>query len=866
MEYINVLKELNDCKGYEMALIATYTVDINFADKMIINNMISNECNKIILFVDKNRFYESIKKDVYSNPGSKYIINTIKTNNSFHPKIYLLLGKEKAKLIMGSGNLTISGMINNNEIFKKIEYDSDNKENLTIIKDAIKTIMKIKEINKTPLQESVFDIMSSYEYLNDSYTDSSKDNSMFWLDNTNQTIARQLKDLIKDKIISYDVITPYFDKKCTAVVELKKLLNIDKYRIFAQQNTSNLKPSNLKDNYEAYCFNKFNNNSQRYHGKVFIFHGENNDYILYGSANCSNHALHRTINDGNYESCILEKGEKGDFDYYFNFIKEYKEINTNVFSSIENTQEFNYVNTAFEWCVLSKEELKINLKQHKIKKIQNIKINDIKTDFKKNEKDINISINVNDLNEEFFSKSYFEINITEEKDNYTILGFYHNENKIIYTQNNRARIINEKIKSGEWDEDFIYILDIINEYKGKASWNYEEYTKSPTYKMRKQKDDYELNEEINNNPEDYVVNITENIKEKKFSNGFDLNVINIFYKISRDRASNKNKPKKLTKNKKSSYKDLNKENLKKQLQRLVNMFFKSLDDAKLITESTAEEFYKRNLSVLEFLYELLESEHYNNEYVSFENDNKKIKHDDRPVKENDLKEMYVKFLETIKKDKINDELTKKHSDIIYGFSVISILWLFDKSNEFKNDLKKQDKELVKHYEFKAKNLINLIKELINDDDWFRDNYIEKYYLLENYKSLNLNYSEKDVENCFEYLFDYESKKTAEKNIKEKLEQEFKTYKIDKGLLFLIKLKKDEKIDLSNGSLREDIKYALNVTRKVSNWRDLNLITITYKAETGNIIKYSITDYKNRLELEESFKYKNGNSSTYKIKR
>jgi len=139
-------------------------------------------------------------------------------------------------------------------------------------------------------------------------------------------------------------------------------------------------------------------------------------------------------------------------------------------------------------------------------------------------------------------------------------------------------------------------------------------------------------------------------------------------------------------------------------------------------------------------------------------------------------------------------------------------------------------------------------------------------LLENYKSLNLNYSEKDVENCFEYLFDYESKKTAEKNIKEKLEQEFKTYKIDKGLLFLIKLKKDEKIDLSNGSLREDIKYALNVTRKVSNWRDLNLITITYKAETGNIIKYSITDYKNRLELEESFKYKNGNSSTYKIKR
>jgi hypothetical protein len=59
---------------------------------------------------------------------------------------------------------------------------------------------------------------------------------------------------------------------------------------------------------------------------------------------------------------------------------------------------------------------------------------------------------------------------------------------------------------------------------------------------------------------------------------------------------------------------------------------------------------------------------------------------------------------------------------------------------------------------------------------------------------------------------------------------------------------------------------LNVTRKVSNWRDLNLITITYKAETWNIIKYSITDYKNRLELEESFKYKNGNSSTYKIKR
>jgi hypothetical protein len=57
-----------------------------------------------------------------------------------------------------------------------------------------------------------------------------------------------------------------------------------------------------------------------------------------------------------------------------------------------------------------------------------------------------------------------------------------------------------------------------------------------------------------------------------------------------------------------------------------------------------------------------------------------------------------------------------------------------------------------------------------------------------------------------------------------------------------------------------------VTRKVSNWKDLNQITIAYKAENGNIIDYEITDYKNRLELEESFKYKNGNSSTYKIKR
>ena len=78
---------------------------------------------------------------------------------------------------------------------------------------------------------------------------------------------------------------------------------------------------------EIEVFEKFNSNTTYsstnfYHGKVFLFRCANTDYVLYGSANCTQSALVKTKTDnGNVECDCFERGSKGDFDYFIDNLR-----------------------------------------------------------------------------------------------------------------------------------------------------------------------------------------------------------------------------------------------------------------------------------------------------------------------------------------------------------------------------------------------------------------------------------------------------------------------------------------------------------------------------------------------------------------
>lgn len=109
---------------YKIALLTTYNLDLEYFDNNIFYKFFANGIKDVSIFVDSNQLQESLKKHK-TNLGIRYSVIPFKMSKSFHPKVILLLDDTKAKLVVGSLNLTEKGYSHNQEIYNCFEYDKE---------------------------------------------------------------------------------------------------------------------------------------------------------------------------------------------------------------------------------------------------------------------------------------------------------------------------------------------------------------------------------------------------------------------------------------------------------------------------------------------------------------------------------------------------------------------------------------------------------------------------------------------------------------------------------------------------------------------------------------------------------------------
>ncbi len=317
-----LLEEVARCSGYDIALMTTFNFDIKYFERAILNPLYARGLKKISIFVDAKELNESIKHVENCHLGRKYMVNPIEMNGSFHPKLVLLLGEKKARLFVGSANLTTSGYTTNNEIFNFFDYTAKNPENLDIINTAISFFVEIYKLSYKQDSELIREAVSLKYYKKPEQTGDS-----VLLYNTKTSILEQVAERITQKVKEINVIVPYYDTKLSALKSLKEVfpgakahLYLFKYlNTFPTEINDIERITNKIDVFESFHSNTSYSSSNFYHGKVFLFKCTNTDYILYGSANCTQSALIKSISDnGNVECDCFESGAKGEFDYFIN--------------------------------------------------------------------------------------------------------------------------------------------------------------------------------------------------------------------------------------------------------------------------------------------------------------------------------------------------------------------------------------------------------------------------------------------------------------------------------------------------------------------------------------------------------------------
>lgn len=516
-----IIEEISDSKGYSIALLTTFNFEISYFERVILNSLYDKNIKNIELFVDANELERAVSESIDNNLNKKYIANPIRINSAFHPKVVLLLGEEKAKLIVASANIKTSGYTLNNEIYNMFECDKEHPDNLSLINDAISFFEKLNNMSYYQ-DEKIFNKINDLIYRHRK----SDNNEIKLIQNLDISILDQLKEIITDKVVSIDIAVPYYDNELLGYKDLSATFNCNNTNLYIQNGLSTFPVDYNKDNEvikndKIYTYIKLKSNGKKnfYHGKVFRINTINNSYILYGSSNCTMSALSKTYhNGGNIECNVLEVGQKSEFDYFFdNFeIESFNELKCNIIE-YEPQEKKNY---SFKYGI-KKDEIKLYLSYRDKKDNIKVQIGEKELSYEYDDKNLIITLDrlcSNEIN------NIFDLKIIDEEFQELIRCWYFDIDKVDNYRNAEKRTSFEDISVDEDMEKYREHMELIVRTLALTKDEYSEQAKlqklfNKKYNLENQEDldekeiddDFIIDKDI---PDEYIR------KNKDFTNAY----------------------------------------------------------------------------------------------------------------------------------------------------------------------------------------------------------------------------------------------------------------------------------------------------------------------------------------------------------
>lgn len=302
IEQSNILELIGTGKNkYHSCVITSYSIDLAFFEQLILPRLRSAGITNINLFVDASMLEKYLASHLsysFKKFHVNYSITPVDISGAFHPKMLFLAGKDKGYLSVGSGNITSSGLLYNDEIWASFYTDKKRKNTQTIFKSAWQYIQSLSShclsINLTKIgwiQQHSQWISALENIQNDPKT----------IKETvyNLTYTQQNSSLYKDVISklapnpkSIKIIAPYYNRSGAFLQKLIDDLGpIEMHSVV--DTTNGILPVDFKSNACQFSnwgdvFKNENSKSiQQLHAKMIQIEYDNETVFILGSANAT---------------------------------------------------------------------------------------------------------------------------------------------------------------------------------------------------------------------------------------------------------------------------------------------------------------------------------------------------------------------------------------------------------------------------------------------------------------------------------------------------------------------------------------------------------------------------------------------------
>jgi hypothetical protein len=306
----NILDLIGMHRGkYHSCILTCYSLDFSFFEERVLPTLRTVNIKNVNVFVD-GKFLELAQDATTGHEfrfNKTYKFQPVYAKGVFHPKIMLLTGVKHGLLIIGSGNITSSGLSTNDEIWGAFHLNDVNNENSLLFAEVWNYLQQF--INETyGFGSQQIEWIRKYSpwlaelptSIGETYLESLNNYVSFICNSSESSIYQRLVKKIPNKnLIVLTIISPYYDQSGVLLKELKSYFQPGKFKCVLDLEYG-LLPKDLDQETASLitfydwsgCMKDFNEGVNRLHAKIFHFlFSDGTEYMMLGSANATTAAL-----------------------------------------------------------------------------------------------------------------------------------------------------------------------------------------------------------------------------------------------------------------------------------------------------------------------------------------------------------------------------------------------------------------------------------------------------------------------------------------------------------------------------------------------------------------------------------------------
>lgn len=314
---------------FHSALMTSFSINLYYWEIQLLRSLASKGINFVSALVDSDCLSEQLLKFSQAFSGRKpldFSLHGYKMKGAFHPKIQFYAGRESLLALVGSGNLTIMGHGRNLEVWCPVLVDNIKSPAYPFVRNVwsylkglyqelgpeAENIIRSIEENCALLCEE-FDSGEAEHFIGD-------DSIRFFTNQTTSLFNQCDKWIGDEKIKAITIMSPFYDSKADLVKALCDRYKPKEISLIVEDGFGALpKRKSIPGYVKLYRWHDINKSlgmkyQDFFHSKCFFFEGEQNHYLLCGSANASVAAFGlQGVEPSNHEACVGFKSKTTDY-------------------------------------------------------------------------------------------------------------------------------------------------------------------------------------------------------------------------------------------------------------------------------------------------------------------------------------------------------------------------------------------------------------------------------------------------------------------------------------------------------------------------------------------------------------------------